>query len=221
MLTSASGSIGITDVPIKLIDTAITLYGERGLHAVSSRQIQREAGVLNEAAVRYYFGNKNGLVSACLEDIFAGYKPLFDAAWDELGDLMNSGRVRVIDVVAAFVMSFWELHLQRPAAVQMVARMIREEGAPGQAMLIDHFGEVIWRIEDALRDLLPNKSPEALRLHVFLAINNTVNGMVDQGLLEQLPDPRQPDRPFALPQDALARGFIEYLAAGLSAESVV
>jgi AcrR family transcriptional regulator len=53
------------EVRAKLIATATELYGARGTHAVSAREIQRAAGVLNEAAVRYYFGDKLGLLSAC------------------------------------------------------------------------------------------------------------------------------------------------------------
>jgi DNA-binding transcriptional regulator YbjK len=45
-----------------LIKKAIELYGERGCQAVSGREIIRQAGILNEAAIRYYFGNKQGLL---------------------------------------------------------------------------------------------------------------------------------------------------------------
>lgn len=49
-----------------LLNTAERLYAERGLDAVSMREITREAGQRNSTALQYHFSSKEALVSAIL-----------------------------------------------------------------------------------------------------------------------------------------------------------
>lgn len=218
---STPSSTHLDDVPLRLIQTAIELYGSRGTSAVSAREIQREAGVANEAAIRYYFKDKAGLLDACMAQLSLAYEPLINEAWASLEPRRSNGELKVADVISALVFSFFGLSQSNPAGVQLIARMIREQGADGQDLLLTHFGRVVWMLEDAIGELLPNKSPSALRLHVFLAINSTVNGMVDQSILWRLPDTQNASNLFHLPTEALAQGFIDFLAAGISAPSSI
>lgn len=208
-------------VPDRLVSTAIAMYGQRGCHAVSARQIQREAGVLNEAAVRYYFGNKQGLLDACVARIAQWHGPLADEAWAEVDAIEAEGRLKVSHVVTALVLSLHGLLQRHERAVWLLARLIREEGEIGQDLLLRHMGPLIWRMEAQLATLLPHKSARALRLHVFLAINSVVNGMVDQTLLWRLPDTADGERRYTLDEATLAEGFIEYVSAGLQAPSAL
>jgi AcrR family transcriptional regulator len=63
-MTSASTRTG--DVPARLIAAATRLFAERGLDAVSLREITREAGVKHVTAVQYHFGGRAELISAVL-----------------------------------------------------------------------------------------------------------------------------------------------------------
>jgi AcrR family transcriptional regulator len=49
-----------------LLSTAERLYAERGLDAVSMREITREAGQRNSSAFQYHFSNKQALVHAII-----------------------------------------------------------------------------------------------------------------------------------------------------------
>ncbi|MBW2940366.1 TetR/AcrR family transcriptional regulator [Zhongshania aquimaris] len=216
---SKSATDHVDEVPQRLVKSAIELYGTQGSNAVSAREIQRKAGVANEAAVRYYFKNKAGLLEACIAHLSTTYKPLIEEAWKELEIKKSKKALTVTDVMSALVISFGNLSIIDPPGVHLVARMIREQGSYGQRLLVSHFGDVIWRLEEALRDLLPWKSPEALRLHVFLAINSTVNGMVDQSILWRLPGTKSDEKTFKLEPDNLAKGFIAFISAGVSAPS--
>ena len=211
------------DVPTRLIETAIKLYGERGCHAVSAREIIREAGVLNEAAVRYYFGNKQDLLEACLTSISGEIAPLMQRRWNELDARKptNSGgrQIEVRDVVTAVLGGMIELQFQHASAMQLIARMIREEGANGQDLLIKAMKATIWRFEKELASVLPRKSAKALRLHTFLAINSILNGLVDQRLLNRLPATDSNAEFYQLEPNELMQGFIDYVSAGISSAS--
>ncbi|WP_439134064.1 TetR/AcrR family transcriptional regulator [Pseudomaricurvus sp.] len=51
----------------QILDAAESLYAERGLGAVSLRQISSAAGARNTNAVQYYFDSAEGLIRAILE----------------------------------------------------------------------------------------------------------------------------------------------------------
>lgn len=51
----------------RLLDTAEQLMAERGVDAVSLREINTAAGQRNASGLQYHFGNRNGLVAALVE----------------------------------------------------------------------------------------------------------------------------------------------------------
>jgi AcrR family transcriptional regulator len=53
---------------LRIIATAIPLFGQKGFDGVSTREIAAEAGV-NPPALQYYFDSKEGLYRACAEHI--------------------------------------------------------------------------------------------------------------------------------------------------------
>lgn len=64
---------------------------------------------------------------------------------------------------------------------------------------------------------MPQKAHQMVRMHLFLAINNTLNGMVDQDLLWRLPDLEGKKSNFRLDYEEFAKGFISYISAGIQA----
>lgn len=59
-----------TDAKAKLLETALPLFPAKGYAGVSIREIAAAAGV-NSSAISYYFGGKEGLYGAILENLFA------------------------------------------------------------------------------------------------------------------------------------------------------
>lgn len=51
---------------IRLVRAAETLFADRGIDAVSLREINRTAGAKNASALQYHFGDRNGLLRAVL-----------------------------------------------------------------------------------------------------------------------------------------------------------
>lgn len=52
---------------VALIETAERLFAERGIEAVSLRDVSRAAGQRNHSAAQYHFGDRAGLVAAVYE----------------------------------------------------------------------------------------------------------------------------------------------------------
>ena len=71
------------DTKERLLDAAETLFGDRGVAAVSVRDITAAAGA-NIAAVNYHFGSKDGLLQAVIN---RRMEPL------------NAERLRLLDLV--------------------------------------------------------------------------------------------------------------------------
>ncbi|MFP3558618.1 CerR family C-terminal domain-containing protein [Paraburkholderia sp. SIMBA_049] len=60
----------------KIIEAALSLFGERGFEGASTRDIAEHAGV-NAPALVYYFDNKEGVYQACVEYIMANVADYF------------------------------------------------------------------------------------------------------------------------------------------------
>jgi len=58
------------DTRRRILETALDLFAAQGYEGTSTRQIAEGAGV-NLPAIQYYFGNKEGLYRAIIEDIVA------------------------------------------------------------------------------------------------------------------------------------------------------
>ncbi|MGG7100921.1 TetR/AcrR family transcriptional regulator [Rhodococcus sp. 24CO] len=56
-----------TDARTAMIDAAERLVAERGLAALTLRDVQIEAGQANKSAAQYHFGSREGLLSAVIE----------------------------------------------------------------------------------------------------------------------------------------------------------
>jgi AcrR family transcriptional regulator len=71
----------------RLLDVAEQLFGERGVDAVSLREIRLAAGARNAAAVQFHFENRAGLMQAIVDRhlpaIAAIQRELFDAMLTE------------------------------------------------------------------------------------------------------------------------------------------
>ena len=65
---SQKQSAAQNDVRALLLDAGERLFAERGIEAVSLREIAAEAGQKNNSAVSYHFRDKRGLLDALIAD---------------------------------------------------------------------------------------------------------------------------------------------------------
>jgi len=224
LLKPSAAPLSDSDVPARLIAAATELYGDRGCHAVSARQIIKHAGVLNDAAIRYYFGGKHELLRACLHAIATEFQPIFVSGQAELTArklAANKSPITARHVITALFKSFVSCYQQNSAALKLMARLMREEGQEGQRLQTEELGDILWWLEVQLSDVLPDKSPKAIRLHSILAITVIINGLVDQQLISTLPAGAAGRPEYPLDIHELGQGFIEFLTVGVAGASSI
>lgn len=114
---------------VALLDVAERLFAERGVGAVSLREIVRDSGQRNTSAARYHFGSRAALVVAVYERRLAALNAERWRGFDRLeraggaGDLQSVLREAVLPVADAVRRTAWGAHFvmlatelsQRPA----------------------------------------------------------------------------------------------------------
>ncbi len=128
-----------------LMNAATDLFAQRGFEGTRVDQIAETAGV-NKAMISYHFGGKGALYNEILRETFADAHRRFEAI--RHSDAPADERLR------AFIQTFADLALRRPALPAMVLREVMSGGL---------------HIE---KDLLPK----------LLAIFGLVQEIIDQGI---------------------------------------
>jgi AcrR family transcriptional regulator len=135
------------DVRGDLLDAAGAAFGARGFAAVSLRDVAKRAGT-SAALVHYYFGDKDGLFAALLEDALASVlarvrsglaaRAASGAAPASLGVFFDVAQ----DALGA-----------TPWIPQLVVREVLSEGAPFRERFIESYAIPLSRLlRSALRD---------------------------------------------------------------------
>ena len=73
------------DTRERLLHTALALYAQEGLHAVSLRRISAESGSKNSAAMHYHFENQLGVLCALMQMITRELRDMDTALRDDSG----------------------------------------------------------------------------------------------------------------------------------------
>jgi AcrR family transcriptional regulator len=147
----------------RLLAAAERLFAERGIDAVSLREILRESGVKHATAIQYHFGGKDGLLSAVLEERYARVDTRRDAMLDQLeaetGDDPRALAATLVRPLAT------ELGDDRGRFfLQIYSQMVLRTNAP-----TSDDGSSIWRLRSLIQRTMPPDSP---RLHpTFTALS--------------------------------------------------
>jgi len=161
----------------RLLRVAERQFAERGIDAVSIRDITSEAGA-NTAAIHYHFGSKAGLVRAILEWRAAEVGER-RAVWLERVERASDPSLR--DVVEAFVVPTAEMAADvadggRNHIGFLAAVLAHPEDLP---LVLDAFGPYTERFVAALVRVTPHLSPAARELRFALA-KDLVNRVIGQ-----------------------------------------
>jgi len=147
----------------EILEAARQLFGERGVHGVSVRDIAERAGV-KKAAVFYYFDGKDDLLERILARYYAAHREALAEAFAASGDL----RVRLHGTVDAYL-DFVRDHASDARLVQGLIASNPEWHAQIQRNL-----EPLFRwTEDALSELSTAGGAVAAR-QFFLTLSGAV-----------------------------------------------
>lgn len=112
-----------------MIDAAERIVAERGLSALTLRQVQIAAGQANKSAAQYHFGSRDGLITAILED---RTRPVEHRRQELLDRTPNPSQRELVE---AFVIPLAEQILNHPG--RTYGRFL------AQAMLDPEFADLI------------------------------------------------------------------------------
>jgi AcrR family transcriptional regulator len=145
----------VADTRERLIDAAEELFAERGIEAVSLREIVRASGARNTAALQYHFGDRAGLVRAVLErhhgDVEIRRHALLDAYESDGDDLRTLAHALVQPLAAKLD--------DGPAYLRILAQLVN---LPDLDPSPFEEGDSFYRWRELVAPLL---TEDALRLH--------------------------------------------------------
>jgi len=172
--------------PDRILQAAERLFSERGIDAVSLREITTAAGV-NSAAAHYHFGSKE----AVLEELFARRaRPIADRRAQLLGELEDDrhGRPVVEDVLRAFLQPALDL-METPeglAFTRLRARMMFERDDVKREIMARTFDATSRMAMDALARALPKLPRKELQWRFHFLLGSMVYSMARPGRIESV-----------------------------------
>jgi AcrR family transcriptional regulator len=175
------------DTEKRLIEAAGQVFAEVGFTEATVRAIVKRAGVKNVAAVNYYFGDKEGLYRATLENAF---RCRFDQqalpVWPEGTPPARKLRDLIRHVIEQMVV------LQQPWQVQLLMREMLGPSGFACGMVRDFIGPLYQLLWSVLRELLPRPvSEQKLHLISFSVIGQCFYHKIARPVLQLVVGPEE------------------------------
>ncbi len=177
------------DTRQRLIDAGLEIFGTYNLEGATTRQLAELAGV-NQAAIPYYFGGKEGLYFAVIEHLFSAnfavIGPVVTALQAELATKKPT-KDQALALLKKLLNTMLERILARKASSTWARIIMREQMQPTQAFSLI-YEKGIRRVHEAVAMLLaiilekkPTDRRVILRSHmvvgqilIFLAGRETI-----------------------------------------------
>lgn len=123
------------DVKQRLIDSGLEIFGTYNLEGATTRQLAEHAGV-NQAAIPYYFGGKEGLYNAAIQHLFstnfAIIQPVLDGLEEQL-NLKQFSKTEALAQLKKLLDAMMKVILTRKASSTWARIIMREQMQPTQA----------------------------------------------------------------------------------------
>lgn len=183
------------DTKQKLLRAAERLFAEKGIAAVSLRQITQAAGQRNESALQYHFGSRDALIEAIFEWRMSAIDARRNAMLDELEATGRQDDLRA--VIAAVVHPLSEPILRGDAANYYNRFLAEAQRSPGIAVAQFVGGKYDRGVQRAfawMARLLADLPERLVRQRYVTMLSAVVYGVAD---IEQVMAQRQGQgRPF-------------------------
>ena len=135
----------------QILDAALRLFADRGIAAVSLREIRLAAKQRNAGALHYHFGSKDGLLKALLE---RELPPLVARRRELLAEAVAASSADLRPVAAIFVLPFAEFATGSPQqrAVVLLLSELHDDVSLSFTRIMDLVGDTaIGQAADLLR----------------------------------------------------------------------
>jgi AcrR family transcriptional regulator len=190
------------DTKTRILNAAEKLFGMNSFDATSLRDITAEAQV-NLAAVNYHFQSKDSLIDAVIE------RRILPISQRRLEMLDAAGHPPSVEqIVEAFLAPL--LMPEVLPAVPLIGRVLSNPDQFFDRVFKKHLRHVAERFSQAIREALPELSPEEAFWRLFFMAGSMTQVLALSSVL-----PRISGEP--VDRDALTRRLATFVAAGLRA----
>ena len=163
----------------RILSAAVKQLGMYGVAGISLRSVMKEAGA-NHAAGNYYFGSKEGLITAITEEYLTQKLTGMETLLDEAATL-PPGAKRARKLVEAYVRPHIELVIGRGEhdyayiGLQLMTAGNTTNLSRSESLIMTHR----YRFRDALRDCAPDTASSTLSRAVGFVINTMIQAPFD------------------------------------------
>jgi TetR/AcrR family transcriptional regulator, regulator of cefoperazone and chloramphenicol sensitivity len=173
----------------RLIEAGAEIFGTYNLEGATTRQLAQHAGV-NQAAIPYYFGGKEGLYLATIEHFFSVHTPKMQTLVSGIEarlDFQRIDRTEALGLLKTLLEHLLEILLRQQTNRSFGRIIIREQMQPTKAFdliyerVIRHVHETISILLGVVLDRKPTDRGVILRAQmivgqvlVFLAARETI-----------------------------------------------
>lgn len=204
----------------KLLCAALTQFSARGIEAVKLSDIRDAAGQANRSVIHYHFKDRDTLVQAVIDRVTGALKVNMDRSLQGFDDSQYVGRASLRPLVERMFMPFWKYFIENTEGsrgIQFLSRMTWQTGEQGQDILRSFFKPYYNHFMPTLQRLLPDLERSEIMLRVYMAVNTSIHGLADTGIILADEDVAPLfDKPDALKR--ILNVLMGYLAGGLGAE---
>lgn len=160
----------------RLLDAAAEIFGTFNLEGATTRQLAERAGV-NQAAIPYYFGGKEGLYLATVEHFFSVHAPTIHSVVVEIGSRLAAkdiDRSEALNLLKKLLEQMLEVLLRQQTNRSFGRIIIREQMQPTKAFdliyerVIRHVHETISALLAIVLDRQPDDRSVILRAQMIV-----------------------------------------------------
>jgi AcrR family transcriptional regulator len=154
----------------RLLDAAERLWGERGVDAVSLREIRLEAGQRNSSALQFHFGDRDGLQLALSQR----HLPRISAEQERLyGDLVAAGRHEDLAGLVEVMVRPGAEYVRRGPSERAWTKIVAQQVSRPElelAVVAEHVPELTYRIGAALHQQVTRVVSPELALERMMSV---------------------------------------------------
>jgi AcrR family transcriptional regulator len=166
----------------RILESALSLFGERGVDGASIRDIGAFAGV-TLATVHHYFGTKEELYAAVIDVLHTQLQALAFEVMISLS-IEKTPESQIEDIIRRC----FRFAQHNRSSIQVLLRTVIERGDVGERRLVEFQAPLLKRVTTAL-SMVSGRTPRELRVHtqnlMFLITRHAISSPAERTLMTQ------------------------------------